>query len=122
MRQTNQACGACGERAAREYLISAGFSILAMNWRCPLGELDIIARERGTLVIVEVKTRSHEAWGPAEEAITRAKQRRLIRAGLWYAQAHGYSDAAVRFDVVIVRGQALEHYRDAFVVPDALCI
>lgn len=97
--------GALGEQLAVDYLTALGHEILDRNWRCRYGELDVIAVDRstGTVVFVEVKTRTSDRFGGVAEAVTPDKVRRLRRlAGLWLAEhADGWS--AVRIDVVGVR-------------------
>lgn len=111
--------GSYGEDLAAEYLEQAGLVVLARNWRCRDGELDIIAQDRDTVVFCEVKTRSGSGYGLPAEAVSAAKARRIRRlATLWLQQA----DRAwpeIRFDVVSVlrrRGYApaVEHLRGAF--------
>lgn len=109
-----------GEDAAAAFLERIGMTIEARNWRSASGELDIVARDGDALVFVEVKTRRSERAGTAEEAVSPAKQRRIVRL----ARAYLSSDAAehdghVRFDVVAIRVIAddralLRHYRAAF--------
>ena len=96
--------GALGEQVAVEHLQRLGLSILARNWRCRHGELDIIATDSDqTVVFVEVKTRTGDGFGGVEQAVTPAKVRRLRRlAGLWLAQQHG-SWSLVRIDVITIR-------------------
>jgi putative endonuclease len=110
------ALGACGEQAAAEYLEARGLRILARNWRCSEGEIDIVAAERRVLVVCEVKTRSGVRYGTPLEAITRAKQRRLRRLAIRWLVANGVLFDEVRIDVVgLVRDQAggftIEHVR-----------
>lgn len=96
--------GARGEQVAVDHLLSLGLHILQRNWRCRYGELDVIAADGpGTVVFVEVKTRTGDAFGGVEQAVTPAKLRRLRRlAGLWLAgQPAGW--AQIRIDVVGVR-------------------
>ena len=111
--------GKYGERVALQHLEDAGFEILARNWRCPEGEIDIVARDRGVLVICEVKTRSGLGFGLPAEAITRTKAQRLRRLARCWLQQHPGGGADVRFDVVsVVRAQrgaaVVEHLRAAF--------
>lgn len=115
--------GRKGEDAAAAYLERVGMSIEARNWRCSAGEIDIIAREEGELVFVEVKTRRSERAGTAEEAVSAAKQKRLVRLAEAYIRS---IDApigfAARFDVVAIRVIApdralLRHHRAAFQLP-----
>lgn len=102
---TRAELGAFGEQLAVQHLRALGLTVLARNWRCRYGELDVIATdaERRVLVFVEVKTRTTDAYGGVEEAVTPQKVRRLRRlAGLWLAQQHE-SWAQLRIDVVGVR-------------------
>jgi putative endonuclease len=116
------AIGRRGEDAAAAYLERIGYRIQERNWRCPMGEVDIVAWDEGELVLVEVKTRRTEKSGSAEEAVSPAKQRRLIRlAGAW-ASGSAEVPSSVRFDVIAIRVIAedralLRHYRSAFEVP-----
>ena len=111
--------GRYGEDIAVGHLEGAGMVVLARNWRCPDGELDIIARDGSTLVFCEVKTRSTLSYGPPAEAIIPAKARRLRRlAAAWLAQA-GRGWPELRFDVVSVVGSrgrqpTVEHLRGVF--------
>jgi putative endonuclease len=94
--------GRYGEDLAARFLTSAGMDLLDRNWRCPHGELDIIARDGSDVVIVEVKTRRSCAFGPPAEAVTRDKLARLRRlAAAWLAQQElGFE--GVRIDVVAI--------------------
>ena len=88
---------------AVQHLEALGLPVLERNWRCRYGELDVIAADGGTVVFVEVKTRTSDAFGGVAEAVTPAKVRRLRRlAGVWLAQ-QPKSWAGVRIDVVGVR-------------------
>lgn len=113
--------GQRGEDAAAAYLERVGMRIEARNWRCPFGEIDIVARDERTIVLCEVKTRRSERAGTAEEAVSITKQRRLARlAGAYLAS--GVPEAeSVRFDVIAIRVLSqdralLRHYRSAFEV------
>lgn len=97
--------GARGEQLAVEHLIGHGWSILARNWRCRHGELDVIAVDPGTgaVVFVEVKTRSGDGFGGLEYAVGPEKVRRLRRlAGAWLLGQRAHWDE-VRLDVIRVR-------------------
>lgn len=97
-----QALGAYGEELAAQYLRDAGMEILARNWRCRYGELDLIVREAGLTAFVEVKTRSGLGFGTPAEAVTFVKQQRIRRlALLWLAEQDGPWQR-IRFDVVSV--------------------
>ena len=92
--------GAFGEAAAAEFLRKKRYELLGMNYRCRLGELDIIARQKETFVFVEVKLRREGAFASAAEAVTPAKQKRLeIAAETWLAE-NGLEDVPCRFDVI----------------------
>jgi putative endonuclease len=101
---SRQELGALGEQVAVEHLQSLGWRILQRNWRCRYGELDLIATDGpGTVVFVEVKTRTGDGFGGLEHAVTPQKVRRIRRlAGLWLAgQDDGWP--SLRIDVVGVR-------------------
>jgi putative endonuclease len=95
-----QDAGRSGERAAESYLVGAGYVILARNYRCVLGEIDLVALDRRTLAFVEVKARSNPDRGAPIEAVTRRQQRRILRAAEHYLARHRLIDRLVRFDVV----------------------
>jgi putative endonuclease len=94
--------GAEGERRAAEALTQAGYEIVEANARAGLGELDLVARDDGCWVFVEVKTRRGTAYGSGSEALTLTKQRRLLRAARAWLEAHELEDVDWRFDVVAV--------------------
>lgn len=117
--RAKDALGKYGEDVAARHLLDAGLEILARNWRCPDGEIDIVAREHGALVICEVKTRSSDAFGVPAEAIGRRKADRLRRLACCWLLDHPGGGADVRFDVVsVTRRRAgaavVEHLRGAF--------
>ena len=94
--------GAAGERAARGHLESRGYSILETNFRCPYGEVDIIAQEGDCLVFLEVRTRSGSNFGLPEESITPDKERKLIATAETYMQSRSDLPEQWRIDVVAV--------------------
>jgi putative endonuclease len=105
--RVKDAVGRFGEQVAVETLQRAGLVVLARNWRCADGELDIVARDGPVLVFCEVKTRSGRGFGDPAEAVGRAKVRRLRRLALAWLAAHPAGAAELRFDVVtVVRGRA----------------
>jgi putative endonuclease len=117
--RAKDAVGRYGEDVAARHLADAGLEILARNWRCAEGEIDIVAREHGALVICEVKTRSSAAFGTPAEAVTRRKADRLRRLAWLWLRAHGVHAAEIRFDVVSVSRRragaaSVEHVRGAF--------
>jgi putative endonuclease len=117
--RAKDAVGRYGEDVAARHLVESGFDVLARNWRCAAGEIDIVARDGGVLVICEVKTRSSTVYGAPAEAITRVKAARLRELALWWLRDHPSGGCPVRFDVVSVlrsgRGAAdVQHLRGAF--------
>ena len=94
--------GAFGEAAAAEYLRKKHYHILGMNYRCTQGELDVIAKEKDTIVFVEVKLRREGGFAPAAEYVTPQKQRKLrLAAEAWLAE-NELEDVPCRFDVIEV--------------------
>jgi putative endonuclease len=113
------AVGRYGEDVAARHLLEAGFDVLARNWRCSAGEIDIVARDGDVVVICEVKTRSSLTYGLPAEAVTARKAARLRELALWWLREHPAGGSPVRFDVVSVlrsgRGAAsVQHLRGAF--------
>lgn len=98
-----RALGAAAEEIAASYLAAHGAEVLERNYRRRLGELDVIAREGDTLLIVEVRTRSTNAYGGAAASIDGRKRRRIVRAAQQLLQQRrNLAPLAVRFDVVVV--------------------
>jgi putative endonuclease len=91
-----------GERIAADFLKKNGYRIVENNYRCPIGEIDMVARDKNDLVFVEVKARKSGALGYPEQAVGRQKQRKMSQLALWYIQDKKMHDANVRFDVVAV--------------------
>ncbi|MGD0280092.1 MAG: YraN family protein [Smithella sp.] len=94
--------GKQGEKIAAAFLKKNGYRIIETNYRCVLGEIDIIAREKGELVFIEVKTRKSGELGYPEEAVGTKKQMKMSQLALWYLQKENKTDAQARFDVVAV--------------------
>ena len=107
--------GDAAEALAAAFLEARGLSIVARNYRCRFGEIDLIAKSGGTLVFVEVRARTSDAFGGAAGSITRAKRRRLVAAARHYLARHA-ADSACRFDAVLLHGSAqrIEWIADAF--------
>lgn len=95
--------GRQGEEIAVAYLIGKGYEVIERNWRCAVGELDIIARNEDSLVFVEVRTRRGARFGSAEESITPVKQRRLVELAHSYLQKTTPSQPSWRIDVIAVQ-------------------
>ncbi len=99
---SRQEIGKTGEDLAAAALKKQGYKILERNYRTPLGEIDLIARHRGDLVFVEIKTRRSARFGQPQEAISAAKQGRLQRLAAYYLNQKGLTGANVRFDAVAI--------------------
>lgn len=95
--------GRSGEAHARAWLEGRGYVTVDANWRCPAGELDLVMLDSDELVFVEVKTRTGERFGRAAEAVTPAKQRKLLATASWFASEHPeHEDRIWRIDIVAV--------------------
>ncbi len=110
------ALGAYGERVAARHLVEQGLVVLDRNWRCDLGEIDLVLREGTVLVVCEVKTRTSDVCGTPHEAVTPEKLDRLQRLAHAWAEAQGIRPAETRIDLVAVhrprRGAAVvDHVR-----------
>lgn len=112
--QNMRAKGAVYERAVGFYLERQGYEILAFNYRCPLGEIDIVAREGGYLVFCEVKYRQNTSKGSPLSAVGPGKQRTIYRCAQWYLSEKRLGDVACRFDVVGVEGSKITLVKNAF--------
>ncbi len=95
------ALGAAGEQAAAAYLQRHGYEIVTTRWRCRAGEIDIIAREGGELVFIEVRTRS-AGIDSAIESITPQKQRQMLRVAAEYIDRHESEETVWRVDAVVL--------------------
>jgi putative endonuclease len=108
------ALGARGERLATAWYEANGFAVVARNWRCDFGEIDLIATRGAMAVIAEVKTRASTRFGVPAEAVGFAKQRKFRRlAAAWLASSGAHYDE-VRFDVVSIIGNVVEVIPAAF--------
>ncbi|MFI5491072.1 YraN family protein [Actinoplanes sp. NPDC051859] len=119
MTNETRAVGAYGERLAERHLSEQGLIVLARNWRCPDGEIDLILRDGDDIVFCEVKTRRSATYGTPTEAINRTKVHRLRKlAARWLAHSTIHP-REVRFDVIAITPQPkgaphLDHLRAAF--------
>jgi putative endonuclease len=106
------------ERLAEKHLKKAGYRIRDRNVRMKVGEIDIIAEEKGVLCFIEVKGRSGTGFGLPAEAVTSEKQRRIYRAAEIYLQRERLGESICRFDIVsildLTEGRRVEIFRDAF--------
>lgn len=110
--------GAEGERAARDFLTAKGVQILAMNYRRPTGEVDIVARQGETILFVEVKRRTTLRYGLPAEAVTPAKRARIRSTAALYLQEKGLDDAPVRFDIIEILPGSIRHIEGAFMADE----
>ena len=98
---SNPKLGPTGEQDARSYLESKGMRFVTANWRCLVGELDLVMLDRNELVFVEVKARNGEFAGRAEEAVGKAKSRKLLATGEWFVSKHPeHRDRIWRIDLL----------------------
>lgn len=109
-----RALGARGEALAARWYEANGYVVVARNWRCREGELDLVLARGRLLVFCEVKTRSSNAYGTPAEAVTRAKQLRLRRLAMRWIDESGVRPGALRFDVVGVVGHDVDVIEAAF--------
>ena len=122
-----QPLGPRGERLARRYLARKGFKVLARNYRCPSGEIDLIALDRHptrgpaapTIMFVEIKTRRDDAWTDPSSAVDGDKRRRVRKAAAYYLAQRDSTGYNTRFDIVSVvlrphQKPQVEHLADAF--------
>ena len=114
MTDHRRALGAAGEEQATAWYVEHGYAVVARNWRCREGELDLVVRRGGELVFVEVKTRRTDRFGIPVEAVTPTKQRRLRVLAGRYLQETGVRAASMRFDVVGILADQLDVIEAAF--------
>ncbi len=109
--------GRSGEDQAARYLSRQGYRVIERNYRTTAGEIDLIAFHQGTVVFVEVKTRTSTAFGEPELAVTPQKQQRMVKAALSYIKKRNIHQMPCRFDVVAISRSAdekVELIQDAF--------
>lgn len=110
----NIAYGTLGEQRATQFLKEKDYKILQNNYKNVLGEIDIIAQKDKCVVFVEVKTRASSAFGRASEAVGVAKRRKLRQVALLYMKKNKLLDGFVRFDVIEVYADEINHIENAF--------
>lgn len=117
---TTLALGAAGEAAAERWYVGRGYRVVARNWRCRVGELDLVLMRGGTLVVCEVKTRRGSRFGGGWEAVDARKRRKLRAVAEAFVAGLQVPPSAVRFDVASVamrardRSSLVEVFEDAF--------
>lgn len=113
-----QILGKYGEDIAASFLQDRGYSILERNWRCEIGEIDLIAKYKESLVFVEVKTRSGQGFGHPFEAITKSKVARMRQLAVQWVNTHESSGLSLRLDAIAVLVQdgkvAVEHIKRVY--------
>ncbi len=114
MTRARRRLGGAGEAAAAAWYEARGYEVVARNWRCRAGELDLVVRRGRTLAFVEVKTRSSDRFGLPVEAVTPVKQRRIRVLAARFLDELDVHAAVVRFDVVSVLAGRLEVMEAAF--------
>jgi len=118
MTKDRRELGRMGEELALKEIKSRGYKCITRNYRCALGEVDLIAKHEDTLVFIEIKTRRGRTLGYAKEAINRRKKRQLSKVALQYLKAKNCNDVKSRFDVVAISlgagGKQIEVIQNAF--------
>lgn len=105
--------GFFGEGRAARYLRKKGYEIICRNYRCPFGEVDIIARLGDVTAFIEVKTRSGELFGRPNEAVRADRMKRYINCAKYYFSGRE-TDCVVRFDVIEISRGEINHIENAF--------
>jgi putative endonuclease len=120
MTQDRLTLGQQGEDAAAQYLQGKGMRIVERNLSTPVGEIDLVVRDRKVLAFVEVKTRRSSAFGSPAEAVGPRKQRQIVRTAKWYLNDTPWEKLQPRFDVIAITMHGddfqIEHIIDAFEV------
>lgn len=107
--------GAVYEKKAEDFLKDKGYDILQKNFRCKMGEIDIIARKNDVICFVEVKYRKSASYGHPEEAVSYYKQEKIRKVAEFYFLYHKIPlDTECSFDVIAVEGEEIRHIRNAF--------
>jgi len=114
----NRRLGQEGEELAVCAARAEGYQVVQQNFRCPLGEIDLILRKGETIVFAEVKARRGLAYGEAWEAVTPVKQQRIRRIATWFVRERGLDGHHFRFDVFSIQGKPgtwqYRWFKDAF--------
>jgi putative endonuclease len=113
--QARRDLGRSGEDAVAAWYESQGYQVVVRNWRCREGELDLVVRRGRVYVFCEVKTRTSDAFGAPQEAVTRTKQTKIRHlAARWLSESAPVSAVGIRFDVASVLGGRVEVLEGAF--------
>ncbi len=117
MRNERQSLGAWGEQIASDFLQQKGYQIIERNYRCQIGELDIVALFQDDIVFCEVKTRKHAKYVHPSASVTLSKIKKIRQLAEFYLIQHNHDHLQPRFDVVTVccqNGKIVEHFINAF--------
>ena len=106
--------GVSGEQQAKEYLVKNKYKILNCNYKTPLGEIDIIAKQKDVIVFVEVKARTSQKFGLPRESVTNFKQHKIKQVATQFLQKNNLLNSKVRFDVIDILSNELTHITNAF--------
>lgn len=106
--------GVLGEKQAKNFLIKNKYKILQTNYTCPVGEIDIVAKQKDVIVFVEVKTRTSTQFGLPRESVTPFKQNKIRRVATCYLKENMLLNSPVRFDVVDILEGNITHITNAF--------
>ena len=111
--------GILGEKLALNYLSQLGYHLLERNYRCRLGEIDLIMQDGSVIVFIEVKARRATLYGMPQEAVGPVKQAKIRRLAEYYLMVKEENECSLRFDVVAIRfektgNQEIEHFKNAF--------
>lgn len=110
----NKISGDIGEALVYDYLVKNKYKILQCNFKCKIGEIDIIAKQNDVIVFVEVKYRKSLQFGSPSEAVNFYKQKKIKSVALYYLQQNKNLNENVRFDVVEVLDKNINHIKNAF--------
>nr|WP_307989476.1 YraN family protein [uncultured Niameybacter sp.] len=113
-KQNKRCVGTFYEKASREYIEKLGYTTLKMNYRCRLGEIDIIAQDGKYLVFLEIKYRSSKKCGLPRESVNYYKQKRILNVAKYYIMTHYNKEVACRFDVIEILGEDITHLKNVF--------
>lgn len=117
MGENKRKVGSEYEKKAVMYLLSNGYEIIEQNFFCRYGEIDIIARNEGYLVFVEVKYRKNDRFGMPQESVSLPKQKKIIGCARYYCYKNKTeSDCPIRFDVVAILGNDVQLIKNAFMI------
>ena len=114
MTQARRQRGIAGEQVAAAWYVSQGYEVLARNWRCRAGELDLILRRGPEVVFCEVKSRSSVTFGAPQEAVTHDKRQRIRHLAARWIDESRFRPVQIRFDVAAVLDDQLEVFEGAF--------